>query len=317
MIRRTSPSRARSQGNQAVKKYNQAVRRYNQDVRRQEQARKQAINRLDREINKHNQEVRRQVQARRAAVNQIKQSVRSYNAKVKTDRQRIQNALTSLRNRPVVHRYTTLRTSVDSLDEAFDRLDQQTTEDQAEAHGRLLVDLPHRENANNLEVMDALLSESTNGRIDATALQSTKITNQLALISPELSDRWFGAVYALSPRNPDAARHFCTSVREIFTTILSLRAPDEEVFRALPDCPRTDLRKPTRRARIQFLLHRKGISVDKLEDFVEKDIGNIINLFDVLSGGTHGPAGKFGLHQLLAIKKRVEDGILFLANIVD
>ena len=51
------------------------------------------------------------------------------------------------------------------------------------------------------------------------------------------------------------------------------------------------------------------------EDFVEKDITNILELFHTLSNGTHGEAGKYDEGKLASVKKRVEDGIIFLSNI--
>jgi Predicted pPIWI-associating nuclease len=54
-----------------------------------------------------------------------------------------------------------------------------------------------------------------------------------------------------------------------------------------------------------------------MEGFVNQDIDNVIELFNVFNQATHGAAGRFGIHQLVSIKKRVEDGILFLAKIAD
>ena len=42
----------------------------------------------------------------------------------------------------------------------------------------------------------------------------------------------------------------------------------------------------------------------------------ILELYHILSDGTHGNAGRYTFIQLKAIKKRVEDGILFLCNII-
>lgn len=39
-------------------------------------------------------------------------------------------------------------------------------------------------------------------------------------------DRWKGALFSLSPTNPDAAQHFCTSAREVLTSMLDIAAPD-------------------------------------------------------------------------------------------
>ena len=41
-----------------------------------------------------------------------------------------------------------------------------------------------------------------------------------------------------------------------------------------------------------------------------------MQLFDVFNKGTHGAAGTFDLSQLDAVKKRVENGIMFLTEII-
>ena len=135
-------------------------------------------------------------------------------------------------------------------------------------------------------------------------------------LTSSLSDhRWRGAIFSLNPNYPDASRHFCTSSREILCQILELAAPNGEVIAANPSCPRTEDGDPTRRAKIHYLLGRRGLSVDSLDEFVEQDVQNIIELFNVFNSGTHGAAGKFKLPELFTIKKRVEDGILFVAGI--
>ena len=116
--------------------------------------------------------------------------------------------------------------------------------------------------------------------------------------------------------NPDACRHFCASAREVFTKMVHLRAPDTDVLNAMPSCEVTDKGKPTRRSRIRYVLSTKGMDVESLEDFVERDIANILELFDVLNSGAHGDAGKYDLPKLLAIKTRAEEGLLFMARIV-
>lgn len=56
------------------------------------------------------------------------------------------------------------------------------------------------------------------------------------------------------------------------------------------------------------------VDVD-VEDFVAKDIDNVVELFDVFNKGTHGSAGTFTLDQLSTVRIRVEDGITFLTEI--
>jgi len=55
--------------------------------------------------------------------------------------------------------------------------------------------------------------------------------------------------------------------------------------------------------------------VESVVDFAEADITNILELFHVLSGGTHGAAGRYEFEKLVQVKKRVEQGINFLCEI--
>lgn len=179
------------------------------------------------------------------------------------------------------------------------------------------LDLSERETANSVEVLNALdgraegAEEQSEGR-----LSDTVVGEELRGVSPELDQRWRGALFALHPRNPDAARHFCTSAREVFTKFLELKAPDSEVLKAFPSCDRAPDGRPTRRMRIRLMLTRKSMGASEYEDFVAHDVENIIELFKVFNDGTHGTAGKYSFVQLRAVKKRVEDGILFLASLV-
>jgi hypothetical protein len=215
-----------------------------------------------------------------------------------------------------VTRYVTFRASVETLHRSYVILDRSAEErDTSEFEGDLL-DLSERENANSVEVMNALLAEQQLGSEgdDLARLRETRVEGELVALSADLDSRWRGALFALHPENPDASRHFCASAREIFTTLLEQRAPDDEVKRALPNCPLHEGR-PTRRSRIQFALRRKGLIAEPLEQFVDTDVDNILELFKVFNDGTHGSAGRFGFEQLRAIKTRVEDGIVYLSRI--
>ena len=95
-----------------------------------------------------------------------------------------------------------------------------------------------------------------------------------------------------------------------------MKAPDSVVVGAMPDCDRTPQGKPTRRAKIRYFLHQKEINQAELEAFVETDMNNVVDLFEVFNKGTHGPAGTFGLGHLQVVRKRVEDAIMFLSGLV-
>ena len=82
-----------------------------------------------------------------------------------------------------------------------------------------------------------------------------------------------------------------------------------------PNCELTQHSKPTRRSKIQYLLQQKNINSPALTQFVSTDIDNIVELFNVFNEATHGVAGKHGFIKLQAIRKRVENGIMFLASV--
>jgi hypothetical protein len=84
----------------------------------------------------------------------------------------------------------------------------------------------------------------------------------------------------------------------------------------MPGCDRTPLGAPTRRAKIRYFLQMQEMKDVELEAFVESDMNNVVELFEIFNEGTHGSAGAFDLPQLQAIRKRVEDGITFLSRLV-
>ena len=291
MVRRISVSQLRSKLRQAQQKQQQAISRY-----------KQAIRQRNQKVNQ--------------AINKYKQAVRTHNSRVHANQQRLRSELMRLRRQPTtVTHHVAYRTSVHTLHEAYTRLEQRAEAQQLSPAYDRVLDLSERETANSLEVTNRLLEKETDSEEHVDPSQDSALLDQLRGISEDLDDRWHGAVFALNPNNPDAARHFCTSAREIITQILEIKSPDKEVINLLPNCDKTDQRKPTRRAKIKYLLHRNGMTEGTLEEFVEQDMENIVQLFHVFNRGTHGKVGSFGFQQLAAIKKRVEDGIIFLAEI--
>lgn len=287
MPRRMSPSQMRSKLRQAQQKQKRAVTKYNSAARK-----------LNRAIGDYNREAR------------------AHNSRVRSNRQRLRRELKKLERQSSSTRFTTYRTSVQALQRTFVRVETKAASGSLGPSSGLLLDLSEREAANSVEVLNTLLAPAQ-GSVDAPPdLRETSLEDELADISPDLRRRWHGALFALDPQNPDAARHFCASSREILTLILEREAPDEEVFQALPECSTTQNGRPTRRAKVQFFLKRKGIDDGDLEEFVEQDLENVVTLFGLFNEGTHGSAGKFDLHQLAAIKRRVEDAIQFLYGLV-
>lgn len=300
MARRISPSQARNKIRQAQQKQRQAINKYNQAV------------------NKYNQAARQHNQRVRTAVNRYNQAARTYNNRVRANRQRLQNEWARLeRQNATAHsHYAAYRASVTALHHAHTSLEASPIASQDGTRQNWLLDLSEREAANSLVIANRLMGDPEAGQTPAQELENGKLLDGLSAISEDLDKRWHGAVFSLSPDNPDAARHFCTSAREIFSRILDIKAPDADVFSLLPECDTTEQGSPTRRSKIRYFLHKQGFSDDSLEEFVEQDMNNIIELFRVFNDGTHGSAGTFDPSELGAIRTRVEDGLMFLIEIV-
>ncbi|MGC5225109.1 hypothetical protein ACPW96_21280 [Micromonospora sp. DT81.3] len=288
MVKRINTSQLRSQLRQAQSKQRQAINKYNQAVRNVNQA-----------------------------INNYNTAARAHNAKVRTNRQRLAGELARLQSRPTTTRYVRYSTSVQSVRTSFHRVEA-TAAAGTWADERNLLNMAEGEAANSVEALNRLLEESPEAVKDEDSrLEDTGLTNELTDIDPELQSRWAGALFSLSPRNPDAARHFCTSAREILTSILNGQAPDRVVQQSLPNFPPTPNGGVSRRAKIHYLLARTGNDVDGMAEFVDADIDSVITLFDDFNHGTHGPAGRFDFSQLTVIKRRVEGSIRFLHRIVN
>ena len=291
MPRRLSSSQIRSKLRQTQTKQRQAIENWNSGIRT------------------YNNKVRQYNSERRRAIDAYNREVRSYNARARANRSRLRSAVQSLSTQTITVRYSSFHTSAANLYSAYERLDNSDADP-------FLSDLAERDTANSVTLLNTLLEDSSHVRVVDGELASTKLSESLSRYSTDMQDRWFGAIFALNPRNPDAARHFCTSAREILADILNTEAPDSEVLSRFPDCQVTGQGTPTRRAKIHYCLNRSGLNNGVLEDFIEVNINDLSVLFKDLNAGAHGPAGRFSLPQLTAIKTRVEDSIDFICQIV-
>lgn len=276
-------------------------------LRQVQSKQKQAINKHNREVNQYNQKVKQ-------VVNKYNQDVRAHNARVRSNNQRLKYEFNKL-SRSNTKKYTVYYKSVVTLKNTYSVLDQRSEIGNIDESYNYFLDLSEKETANSMEVLNSLLnSDGQNPRY--TQLDST-ISNELELISDDLDSKWRGALFSLNPNNPDASRHFCASSRELITQILKIKAPDNDVVRLIPDCFRTKDNKPTRKAKIKYLLLMKGLEDSDFEKFVDEDMQNVLDLFQIFNDGTHGSAGKFSFHQLSSIKKRVEDSLVFLSQLAN
>ena len=294
MPRRLTPSQLRAHLRQTQARQRAAGQKFNRD--------------LDRAVRQHNDKVRRHNSERQRRIDAHNRQVRAYNARQRANRARLRSALHRLSNLRVPAHYSSLRGSAASLSEAYGRLDRSSADP-------FLADLAESETANSATVLGVLVEDGSDDQILGSGIDETKVRDQLASFSAELSERWSGAIFSLNRRNPEAARHFCASAREIISGILDTAAPDGDVLTWFPGCPVTEEGRPTRRAKIGYCLERSGRYDDALASFADANITDILVLFKDLNVGAHGPAGKFSLSQLAAIRARVEGAINFMTAI--
>lgn len=290
MVRRVTPSQARNMLRQAQQKQQQAIRNYNNAV------------------SKYNREVKQ-------VVNKYNRDVRAHNAEVRSNRTRLQNELRRLNSSStstMTVRYSTSTRVVRTVEQRFIGVESAVESGRwRDPHN--LLDLAEAEAADSVASLNRLVSAEGDAIVE---LQATTLTNELTDISSELQDRWTGALFALNPGNPDAARHFCTSAREMLTAILDTEAPDAAVIAADVNYIKTPNGGVSRRAKIRYCLARCGNAVTELVEFVDADIDGVVSLFDDFNHGTHGEAGRFPMTELVVLKERVEKAVKFIHRLV-
>ncbi|HEU5253158.1 MAG TPA: hypothetical protein VFU16_07535 [Solirubrobacterales bacterium] len=300
MVRRVTPAQFRAlvqkeeaRQRRAINEYNAAARKYNSELKRA--------------VDSHNSEVRKA----RQEVDRYNREARAHNARVRADRQRLAREIDQIERRVRASQASPAQRSSLSLHEAYRAVDAAANAEDWGSHGNLLVDLAETEAANSAAVSNVLAGDAA----AAEGIESSDLTDHLSAFSQDLDSRWRGALFSLNPQNPDAARHFCTSAREIFTQILDISAPDDAVKAEIRDCRLTPAGHPIRRDKIRYLLARSSRDRDGLEQFVDSDIDDVVGLFRVFNDGTHGDAGAFDLASLYALRGRVEGAIRFLSTV--
>lgn len=285
-----------------AKKFNAA--QFRSKINQIQNQQRSAINKLNQQIRDHNRKVNQ-------AVNSYNQAVRQHNARVRANRQRLNSAIAKLNSQASI-RYSVSTTSSYRLYQSYQQLDNRFESGYLNESYGDWVDLAEREAANSAELSNSLQSPVDSSQLSGPTITST-ITHELKGISEDLDNRWKGAIFSLNPQNPDAARHFCTSSREVVIQLIDLKASDEVIRGNYPSIKFAENGKPSRRSKIEYLLHLNHR--DALVDFTESNINDVMNLFRDFNDGTHGSAGRYSYHQLLKLKTRVEDSILYLYQV--
>jgi hypothetical protein len=186
-----------------------AIDNYNREVRRYNSAVKKAVNDYNREVQNYNS------------------NARVHNREVENQRRRLQQEIARLNSRSSSTPFVTYRASTRAFVEIYDRAEAGLASSPSSAADRRLLNLVSDEAANSVYLANALDGDGDPaGSFTEDELRAPSMQTELAHFGEDLVNRWVGALYALSPQNPDAARHFCTSAREVVITMLDTSAPD-------------------------------------------------------------------------------------------
>lgn len=264
------------------------------------QAQRKAERQLKNELN----------QASRKIERDINRKIRNYNSKIQHNRQIVLRELKKLQTHSTMTIRSSYTISLDAMQKHYVTIGNVYQNESLTPQQEYILNLIEQEQANGLITANVV----ENNDFPAENTDDIEIGAKLQHVSDDLNNRWKGAVFAINPQNPDAARHFCTSAREIFTEFIELKAPDDAVFQYNPNCQKTNQGNATRREKIKYMMRNSNMD-ESVISFAESDITNILELFHVLSDGTHGPAGRYSYQNLLQVKKRVEQGIYFLCEI--
>jgi len=136
-------------------------------------------------------------------------------------------------------------------------------------------------------------------------------------LSPDLVPVLRGAMETLKTDNPDRARHFTTSMRELFTRVLHELSPDDEIREWTQSSELfkdNDPKKaPTRKGRLLFIC--RNINHGPFCDFIDKDIAAFLGIMDLFQRGTHEIPSPYTPNQLQALKVRAESAIRYIIEV--
>lgn len=299
MVRKVTPAQFRAAVQKAQREQKRAIDNYNHEVRKYNAGVKRAVDDYNREVRSYNSKAR------------------AHNRQVESQQRRIRQELARLRSRPTGTTFATYRATTTTLVETYTAVESRLASHPGSQTDQHFLDLASDEAANSVYLINALDGDGAPDE-DPTEdeLRAPSMASELAAFGQDLGHRWTGALYALSPHNPDAARHFCTSAREVIITMLDSSAPDTDVKSADPNCDLTDTGIPTRKAKIRYLLRRQGVTASGLTDVVDEDVANVLSLFRTFNDGTHGHAGRFTITELSALRTRVESAIGFIHQVI-
>jgi Predicted pPIWI-associating nuclease len=164
---------------------------------------------------------------------------------------------------------------------------------------------------------------STDGT-DSSAIKETdiqiakegedEIRRFLPMVDPGLPKLWAGALESLNGNNPDKIRHFITSLRELFTHLIQILAPNAAMAQWDLEKKYLSDGKPTREGRFLFICRNLEGSKKEIAQLMQEEVASTLKLIRLFQGGTHGISPSFSPVELQFIRIKAESALrLFLS----
>ncbi|WP_426324374.1 hypothetical protein [Pedobacter sp. R-06] len=132
------------------------------------------------------------------------------------------------------------------------------------------------------------------------------ISQYLPVVHKDLPDLWHGAVQAMQSDNPDKIRHVITSLRELYTHVLHLLAPDDVITKWDVNKEHYANGRPTRRGRFLYLCRNLNGSNSQFAKLLKTEIDATLAMIDLFQGGTHSIKSTFSPFELEFIKIKAD-----------
>ena len=229
------------------------------------------------QINKIQREAKRAENQFKQSFNNYNRAVRHYNTNIRNARNKIQRELNRMQSTYTIKTNYSISTRV--VHDLYMKVNN--SYNNVNIDENIFNDIEN-EDANNLELGNVVLNNYEVEHSDIN-LDESNISEKLIKISTDLENRWKGALFSLNPNNPEAARHFCTSTREILKVLIDDGIKDKEVITTNPECERTNNGTPTRKEKIKYAMNKKGISNELIIEFTNNNIENTVSLINELS----------------------------------
>ena len=155
---------------------------------------------------------------------------------------------------------------------------------------------------------------SSEVQISEIEVEASMCIPLLEAVDPDLAKLYTGARAALRGTNPDRARHFLSSLRELWSHLLRQIAPDKQVLEWIPKDGKKLLYKgkPTREARILYLC--RNLNNGPLSDFIKTDTHAFIELYNVFNR-IHKLNPKLSDQELRALQLRTDSWLTYTLQI--